>query len=655
MFRAIIFRRNLQSLHHHHSSPHSPSLKNLTTLTQNPPPPPPLSSSPLPPPPLSSSTTTTSSAELRKYLGYTALLLVSAAATYYSFPFPENAKHKKAQLFRYAPLPDDLHTVSNWSGTHEVQTRVFIQPETEEELVDIIKDANEKKRKIRPVGSGLSPNGIGLTRAGMVNLALLDGVLEVDKEKKTVRVQAGIRVQQLVDGIKDYGLTLQNFASIREQQIGGFVQVGAHGTGARLPPVDEQVISMKIVTPAKGTIEVSKEKDPELFYLARVGLGGLGVVTEVTLQCVERQELVEHTFVSSMKDIKKNHKKFLSENKHVKYLYIPYTDTVVVVTCNPVSKWKGAPKFKPKYTEDEAIQHVRDLYTESLKKYRGESITKPSNENEPDINELSFTELRDKLLALDPLNTDHVIKVNQAEAEFWKKSEGYRVGWSDEILGFDCGGQQWVSETCFPAGTLAKPSMKDLEYIEQVMVLIEKQGIPAPAPIEQRWTASSKSRMSPASSSAADDIFSWATAEHAKVGIIMYLPTTDPRQRKDITEEFFHYRRLTQTQLWDHFSAFEHWAKIEVPKDKEELAALQTRLRKRFPVDAYNKARRELDPNRILSNTMLEKLFPLSTDETISSRALIPGDLLSSSYGLFPKKKLNKLLLLCPSQEQRTE
>lgn len=90
----------------------------------------------------------------------------------------------------------------------------------------IIKDANEKKRKIRPVGSGLSPNGIGLSRAGMVNLALLDGVLEVDKEKKTVRVQAGIRVQQLVDGIKDYGLTLQNFASIREQQIGGFVQVG---------------------------------------------------------------------------------------------------------------------------------------------------------------------------------------------------------------------------------------------------------------------------------------------------------------------------------------------------------------------------------------------------------------------------------------------
>ncbi|KAI3471736.1 hypothetical protein Pfo_028386 [Paulownia fortunei] len=518
---------------------------------------------------------------LRKYLDTPSSSSAAAPPPTTPFPFPENAKHKRAQLFRYAPLPPDLHTVSNWSGTHEVQTRTFVQPETISELEAVVKECNEKKQKIRPVGSGLSPNGIGLTRSGMVNLALMDRVLEVDEKNK----------RQLVDGIKEYGLTLQNFASIREQQIGGIVQVGAHGTGARLPPIDEQVISMKLVTPAKGTIEVSKEKDPELFYLARCGLGGLGVVAEVTLQCVERQELVEHTY------------KLLSENKHVKYLYIPYTDTVVVVKCNPLSKWKGPPKYKPKYTQEEAMQHVRDLYRESSRQYRKEVVTsKTPEENEPDITELSFTELRDKLLALDPLNKEHIAKVNQAEAEFWRKSEGYRVGWSDEILGFDCGGQQWVSETCFPAGTLSKPSMKDLEFIEKLMQIIEKENIPAPAPIEQRWTASSRSLMSPAYSSSEDDIFSW-------VGIIMYLPTMDARQRKEITEEFFHYRHLTQANLWDQYSAYEHWAKIE---DKDELAALQARLRKRFPVDAYNQARKELDPNRIFSNNMLEKLFPMT-------------------------------------------
>jgi hypothetical protein len=42
---------------------------------------------------------------------------------------------------------------------------------------------------------------------------------------KQVRVQAGCRVQQVADELKPYGLTLQNYASIREQQIGGFTQV----------------------------------------------------------------------------------------------------------------------------------------------------------------------------------------------------------------------------------------------------------------------------------------------------------------------------------------------------------------------------------------------------------------------------------------------
>lgn len=42
-----------------------------------------------------------------------------------------------------------------------------------------------------------------------------------------VTVQAGCRVQQVADALKPHGLTLQNYASIREQQIGGFIQVSA--------------------------------------------------------------------------------------------------------------------------------------------------------------------------------------------------------------------------------------------------------------------------------------------------------------------------------------------------------------------------------------------------------------------------------------------
>lgn len=63
---------------------------------------------------------------------------------------------------------------------------------------------------------------------------------------------------QVVEALRPHGLTLQNFASIREQAIGGFIQVGAHGTGASIPPVDQQVVAMKLVTPARGTLELSE-------------------------------------------------------------------------------------------------------------------------------------------------------------------------------------------------------------------------------------------------------------------------------------------------------------------------------------------------------------------------------------------------------------
>lgn len=104
-----------------------------------------------------------------------------------------------------------------------------------------------------------------------------------------------------------------------------------------------------------------------------------------------------------------------------------------------------------------------------------------------------------------------LLQVNQVEAEYWKKSEGMRVGWSDEILGFDCGGQQWVSEICFPTGTIQKPNMQDVKYIEQLMNLIKKEDIPAPSPIEQRWTARSQSPLSPAFSTDPDALSAWVS------------------------------------------------------------------------------------------------------------------------------------------------
>ena len=102
-----------------------------------------------------------------------------------------------------------------------------------------------------------------------------------------------------------------------------------------------------------------------------------------------------------------------------------------------------------------------------------------------------------------------------------------------------------------------------------LLALIEASDIPAPSPIEQRWSRRSASPMSPAHSAGEDDLHSWVRASlvrlrarppimprprHARalpqVGIIMYLPIDRPEARQAITDAFWDYNAVCRRQLF---------------------------------------------------------------------------------------------------------
>lgn len=215
---------------------------------------------------------------------------------------------------------------------------------------------------------------------------------------------------------------------------------------------------------------------------------------------------------------------------------------------------------------------------------------------------MSFTQMRDKLVAMDPLNTSHIKQVNKAELEYWRRSSGYRMDTSDQILGFDCGGQQWVQEVAFPTGSLSTPDHSDLSFVKDVMHMVQKDRVPAPCPIEQRWSARSTACMSPCYSEDPEKLHSW-------VGVIMYLPTDDTKQRQEITNRFFEYSGKMLRDICPKYNATEHWAKIEAPQGERALRDTQERLRNRFPIDEFNQIRAELDPHNILPNANFAALF----------------------------------------------
>lgn len=94
---------------------------------------------------------------------------------------------------------NETTTLLNWSGTHAVNVSndSYWEPETVEELEAIVKHCHERHKPVRPLGSALSPNGIGFHPGGMVSLTNLDKIIEVDKDAMTVTVQAGARVSQV--------------------------------------------------------------------------------------------------------------------------------------------------------------------------------------------------------------------------------------------------------------------------------------------------------------------------------------------------------------------------------------------------------------------------------------------------------------------------
>ena len=68
------------------------------------------------------------------------------------------------------------------------------------------------------MGNALSPNGIGFSGEGMVSLALCDKILGFDESTGRISVQAGARLSAVLDALRARGFTLQNLASIKEQQ-----------------------------------------------------------------------------------------------------------------------------------------------------------------------------------------------------------------------------------------------------------------------------------------------------------------------------------------------------------------------------------------------------------------------------------------------------
>jgi L-gulonolactone oxidase len=234
--------------------------------------------------------------------------------------------------------PNDPHERAvdwrNWAGDQSCRPAAVELPGSIEEISEAITRAAAHDRRVRVAGAGHSFSDVALTDGSQLRLDRLTGVLDVDRSSGLVRVQGGITIRELNARLAEHGLALENLGDIDVQSIAGAISTATHGTGARLRNISAQVAELTLVLADGSTLRCAEEIDSEVFRAARVGLGALGVIAEVTLRCVPAFTLRGVDAPMPLHDTLARFEELALGNDHFEFFVFPHADRALTRTNN---------------------------------------------------------------------------------------------------------------------------------------------------------------------------------------------------------------------------------------------------------------------------------------------------------------------------------
>jgi L-gulono-1,4-lactone dehydrogenase len=210
-------------------------------------------------------------------------------------------------------------------------------------VADAVRRAAAHGLRVRVAGSGHSFTPLVATDGLLLHVDRLSGVLGFDRETRRVRVLAGTPLHVLNPALQALGLALPNLGDIDRQTISGAIATGTHGTGTRRQGIAAAVSGLTLVLADGSTIECSAEVEPDVFAAAGVGLGALGVVTEVELQCVPAYRLHAREAAASLTDLLPVIQEEADATDHLDLLWFPHTDRVLTKRNDVVGAGDGPP------------------------------------------------------------------------------------------------------------------------------------------------------------------------------------------------------------------------------------------------------------------------------------------------------------------------
>lgn len=229
-----------------------------------------------------------------------------------------------------------LKPMQNWSGNQVYFPEYIAQPSTEKDIVALVQRARGEGKTIRPIGSGHSFTAVCVTDQILVSLDNYQGVVSINAEANEVTIRAGTKLNTLGELLFQHGLAMENLGDIDSQSIAGTISTGTHGTGTAFGTISTQVTALRFVNGKGEVVICSNTEQPELLKAARVSLGLLGIITEVTLRCVPAYRLALNNAREPMATVLETLEERNASHRNFEFYWFPLTTMAWTKTSNVI-------------------------------------------------------------------------------------------------------------------------------------------------------------------------------------------------------------------------------------------------------------------------------------------------------------------------------
>ena len=194
----------------------------------------------------------------------------------------------------FTPLIDFAQDgkLTNWAGNYTYSTTSLLRASSVEDARSLIK----KYDRLKVLGTRHCFNNIADSPDRFLSLAALNKVILLDEQRHTVTVESGIRYGELAVFLNDKGYALHNLASLPHISVAGGCITATHGSGVHNANLSSAVTAIELITAAGDTVSFSREKNGDLFTGVVVSLGGLGVITKVTLAIQPTYQVSQYVY-----------------------------------------------------------------------------------------------------------------------------------------------------------------------------------------------------------------------------------------------------------------------------------------------------------------------------------------------------------------------